>query len=117
MKKIFWLYFSLKGRTGRASYLFLFLLPSIAIGLLSFKLADMFNAKNIIEPIITYGFIWPAVAVQIKRLHDLNLSGWWLLATAIPYIGFLGSIIVFGFVPGSSNENRFGLSHRWASNT
>jgi uncharacterized membrane protein YhaH (DUF805 family) len=64
--------------------------------------------------------IWPFVAITVKRLHDLNLSGWWVLLTlAIPFaakmIGISPSILLLtGYVllasrPGSSGNNRFGI--------
>jgi uncharacterized membrane protein YhaH (DUF805 family) len=49
-----------------------------------------------------------AVIVQIRRWHDLNASGWWILINAIPYLGYLATIIVCGFIPGTRGPNRFG---------
>lgn len=67
--------------------------------------------------------IWPFVAITVKRLHDLNLSGWWaLLALAIPFaarlIGvhpstlLLMSFVLLASLPGSSGNNRFGVDPR-----
>jgi uncharacterized membrane protein YhaH (DUF805 family) len=63
---------------------------------------------------------WPFAAITVKRLHDLNLSGWWvLLALAIPFAARLigvnpSTLLLVGFVllaslPGSSGNNRFGI--------
>lgn len=32
-------------------------------------------------------FLWPGLAIDIKRLHDMNLSGWFALAAWVPFAG------------------------------
>ncbi|MEL7189336.1 MAG: DUF805 domain-containing protein [Pseudomonadota bacterium] len=56
----------------------------------------------------------PGLAVAVRRLHDRDMSGWWILGVVvvsfIPLIGLLGSIafIVLMFLPGTDGPNRFG---------
>ncbi|WP_448658805.1 DUF805 domain-containing protein [Sphingomonas sp. CJ99] len=58
--------------------------------------------------------IIPSIAVQVRRLHDQNLSGWWVLAayvlSNVPFVGFLVSIawLVVLCLPGTRGPNRFG---------
>jgi uncharacterized membrane protein YhaH (DUF805 family) len=64
--------------------------------------------------------LWPFCAIYAKRLHDLNISGWWQLALPVMTIienttqldGWnavvLAVIAVFGLLPGSRGSNRFG---------
>lgn len=53
----------------------------------------------------------PSIAVGVRRLHDLDKSGWWLLIGLIPLIGFL--VLLYFFVqPGTSGANRFGPEPR-----
>ena len=42
--------------------------------------------------LLTLGFGWAYAAVAIKRLHDRNKSGWWL----VPYVGVVGLNVQFG---------------------
>lgn len=49
----------------------------------------------------------PQLAVNMRRLHDLGLSGWWLLVGIIPFIGFLGAIALL-FVEGEKITNKYG---------
>ena len=50
----------------------------------------------------------PAIIVHIKRFHDRNKSGWWLLIGLIPIIGAIWLLIELGFLKGTPGPNRFG---------
>jgi uncharacterized membrane protein YhaH (DUF805 family) len=54
----------------------------------------------------TLVFLMPYVAVAVRRLHDTNRSGWWLLLVFVP----LGNIVllIWFCAPGTSGPNRFG---------
>jgi uncharacterized membrane protein YhaH (DUF805 family) len=67
--------------------------------------------------------IWPRAAVFVKRLHDLNVSGWWILAAlAIAPVSSVTNISVWiiallvvatlSLLPGTSGDNRFGNDPR-----
>ncbi|MDD1784316.1 DUF805 domain-containing protein [Enterovibrio sp. ZSDZ35] len=50
--------------------------------------------------------IVPTFGVGVRRLHDLNLSGWWLLIGAIPGVAL---ILMFGALfRGTKGTNRYG---------
>jgi uncharacterized membrane protein YhaH (DUF805 family) len=53
-------------------------------------------------------FFWPAVAVGVKRWHDIDVSGWWVLINVVPYVGWLIALLFNGFSRGSIGRNRFG---------
>src|SRR3546814_6313032 len=57
--------------------------------------------------------VLPSWAVKIRRLHDQDRSGWWSLATAIPYVGWIATIII-GLLPGTPGENEYGFDPRTA---
>ena len=56
----------------------------------------------------------PSISLTVRRLHDINLSGWftlYMLIMLIPVIGEGGAIIisiVIGVVQGSAESNKFG---------
>ena len=50
----------------------------------------------------------PSLAVAIRRLHDTNKSGWFLLLALIPIVGFI-VLIVFLATPGEPGPNNYGL--------
>jgi uncharacterized membrane protein YhaH (DUF805 family) len=62
---------------------------------------------------------WPLIAVFVKRLHDLNVSGWWMVAMLAlspvskmvgvdVLILYLVPIILLGLFRGTAGDNRFG---------
>ncbi len=44
----------------------------------------------------------------MKRLHDLDRSGWWVLVGFVPYGGPLAKVVILGCLPGTKGANRFG---------
>ena len=55
----------------------------------------------------TVAVAWAWMAVSIKRLHDIDKSGWWLLLIFIPFLGALALLILHGFVRGTPWLNRY----------
>lgn len=49
----------------------------------------------------------PGIGVSIRRLHDTDRSGWWLLIAFVPVIGAI-VLLVFMVLDGTPGENRFG---------
>lgn len=49
----------------------------------------------------------PAIAVSVRRLHDIDRSGWWLLVALIPFAGVI-VLFVFAVLEGTSGENAYG---------
>ena len=56
--------------------------------------------------------LWPSLAVTIKRWHDRDKSGFWILISFIPLIGPLWALIENGFLGGTPGPNRFGPNPR-----
>lgn len=60
------------------------------------------------------GSFIPGIAVTIRRFHDRDMSGWWVLGFAVlgvlPFVGWLASIaqLVIMALPGTKGPNRFG---------
>ncbi len=67
----------------------------------------MFWPMMIIFAILGLAIIVPALAVQVRRFHDQDKSGWFVLLGLIPYVGGL-VVLVFMCLPGTPGPNRFG---------
>ncbi len=52
-------------------------------------------------------FMIPGIAVQVRRFHDQDKTGWLILLGFIPYIGSI-VLLVFMCLEGTKGSNRFG---------
>ncbi|MBW3831525.1 DUF805 domain-containing protein [Aeromonas hydrophila] len=101
-------YFNFSGRASRQEY-FMFLLINTVICV---ALSLAFNAPEQLNyPLGIYGLLTliPAVALGVRRLHDTNRTGWYLLVGAIPVLGFL-ILLFFKLQKGSTLPNRYGAA-------
>ena len=55
----------------------------------------------------------PAVAVGVRRLHDTNRSGWWLLLALVPVAGFL--LLFLLSEDSTPGTNRYGGYPKYVS--
>jgi uncharacterized membrane protein YhaH (DUF805 family) len=69
-------------------------------------------------PEIPYGFIYliyglatfiPGLAVMVRRLHDVDKSGWWFLISFIPIIGTIWIIVLLA-TDGTPGTNQYGVN-------
>lgn len=56
---------------------------------------------------------WVDIAAGVKRCHDRNKSGWFLLVSFIPLVGFVWLLVELGFLDGDPGRNRFGPSPKF----
>ena len=95
-RKTFWLFFLFST---------LFSLACSAVDeLLGLK---VFSDQGLLSLIYSVVLLIPSVAVGVRRLHDLDRSGWWLLIMLIPLLGTLLLLIYF-CLRGTVGPNRFG---------
>lgn len=57
--------------------------------------------------IFAFGMVLPQLAVSVRRLHDTNKSGWWLLIGLIPIVGTIALIVLFSQA-STDGANQFG---------
>ena len=57
--------------------------------------------------IVAIALVIPSVAVQVRRFHDQDKSGWFALLGLIPYVGGL-IILVFMLIEGTGGPNEYG---------
>lgn len=84
-------YAQFSGRAPRAEYWWFYLAYIVLYVLLTIltRISAIFGILGIVY----LGLIIPMIAVGVRRLHDTNRSGWWLLAPALPY--FIGIALIF----------------------
>ena len=105
-------YAKFSGRARRKEY-WLFVLAFIvasvvALGIdISSGTFDEIEVFGVFSTIVTLGLLIPYVAVSVRRLHDTNRSGWWIMVNIIPGIGYMW-FIVLCCLKGDEGENQFG---------
>ena len=55
---------------------------------------------------------WVNLCLMVKRWHDRDRSGLWLLINVIPGIGQMWTVIECGFIAGTPGDNRYGPATR-----
>jgi uncharacterized membrane protein YhaH (DUF805 family) len=94
------------GRAQRKEY-WMFVLFNIIISLALTLIEILIGAPAIISGIYSLAVLIPGLAVAIRRLHDTNRSGWWLLIGLIPILGII-VLLVFMAQEGQLDENQYG---------
>lgn len=65
------------------------------------------DAGQPVSMVVSLALLLPNLAVAVRRLHDTDRSGWWLLLSLIPLLGTL--VLLYFFVQrGTEGSNRFG---------
>jgi len=105
--------FEFKGRSCRAEYWYFFLFNIIA-GIVLAIVDSIIGTGHIgqsglLSSIYTLIALIPGIAVSIRRMHDTDRSGWWVLLPLIPLIGFI-VFLIFAAQRGTAGNNRFGPS-------
>jgi uncharacterized membrane protein YhaH (DUF805 family) len=103
------LFFSLQGRVSRRQYWLFGVLTLIGLAFLGHALLGIARVRaQTADLLVNLLLVWPALAVSVKRWHDRDKSGWWVLLNLVPVIGWLWALIDNGFLRGTSGPNRYG---------
>ena len=102
-----------RGRIARSNWwLFGVLLP-LGLGLLLHALLGIARVRaEMAEHTVNVVLLWPTLAVSVKRWHDRDKSGWWVLVVLVPVVGWAVALVVNGLLPGTRGQNRFGSEPR-----
>jgi len=101
-----WLNFSDRASRSEFWYWFLFsLLLSISAGMVISILG--LPGDDLLENLLLVVLFIPNLSIAVRRLHDIDKSGWWYLIIFIPLIGFF-IWLYWACVQGTNGPNRFG---------
>jgi len=101
-------YAQFNGRSRRSEYWYFLLFNLLVAVLLGF-------ADGVLRKIVGFGMLGmlyslvvlvPGIAVSIRRLHDTDRSGWWLLLALVPLVGLV--LIWFMAEDSHGGTNRYG---------
>ncbi|MEQ8368556.1 MAG: DUF805 domain-containing protein [Roseicyclus sp.] len=105
-------YVTFSGRAQRSEYWWWALFSFGGNVVLQFVDGVLFGSVGgqqigVLAPLFSLAVFLPSISVGVRRLHDLDKSGWWLLIALVPLIGFL--VLLYFFVQrGTEGSNQFG---------
>jgi uncharacterized membrane protein YhaH (DUF805 family) len=104
------------GRARRKEY-WVFELAHFPIIVASVFVGKIVHSANLglLPTLYILAMIIPSFAGAVRRLHDTNRSGWWLLINFVPVVGPL-ILLSFTLTKGNAGENRFGLDPKAETN-
>ncbi|MCF6195431.1 MAG: DUF805 domain-containing protein [Emcibacter sp.] len=106
VKSAFSKYFTISGRACRSEYWYYVLfIILVSFGLMMVSMIIPFLAM--LGMVFSLATIIPSITVAIRRLHDIDRSGWWLLISFIPLIGTI-VLLIFFVKQGTEGPNDFG---------
>jgi uncharacterized membrane protein YhaH (DUF805 family) len=103
-------YVDFTGRARRAEYWWFILFYCLLIGALSVADLMMLSARtggSVLSGLASLALFLPSLAVAVRRLHDTDRTGWWVLIGLVPLIGWI-IYLVFMCQRGTEGPNRFG---------
>jgi uncharacterized membrane protein YhaH (DUF805 family) len=105
-------YATFDGRARRSEYWYFVLFYLLILVGLTFVdgLIGTLNEEagiGVLGGLFALGTMVPGLAVTVRRLHDINRSGWWVLIGIIPLIGDV-VLIVFAAQDSQPGANKYG---------
>ena len=111
-KVVFENYANFSGRARRSEYWY-FILFNMIFAICAMVLDNLLGLN--FDP-VPYGWLYvfyglavfiPGLAVAVRRLHDVNKSGWFFFIILIPIIGSIWLLVLF-FSEGTNGKNNYG---------
>lgn len=105
-------YADFTGRARRKEYWMFTLLviaASVVIGMVEgiLGLSGTLAMYGPLSLLFMLAILIPSIAVGVRRLHDTNRSGWWMLIGLIPIVGSI-VLLVFFVLEGTRGPNAYG---------
>jgi uncharacterized membrane protein YhaH (DUF805 family) len=98
------LLFSISGRISRRPFWLVYLLLFAITAAPVLFIEARANNSLVLELIILAPYVWIAICVTVKRLHDMDASGW----LSIPVVLIPIAVILVGSFPGTVGPNQYG---------
>jgi uncharacterized membrane protein YhaH (DUF805 family) len=100
-------YFLFSGRARRREF-WLYALASVLVGLVLMLIENVaLGGTEWLSWLYVIATLIPGIAVSVRRLHDIDRTGWWYLILLVPIVGVI-VFFVFAATAGNPGENRFG---------
>jgi len=105
-------YAGFAGRARRAEY-WMFALINAIISIVLAVVDMTVGLGGALQGLYGLAVLIPSLAVGVRRLHDTNRSGWWLLIVLIPVLGWI-ALLVFFVQDSDAGDNQYGPNPKGA---
>jgi uncharacterized membrane protein YhaH (DUF805 family) len=99
IKTCFNKYLQFEGRASRSEYWWFFLFTVLAV------FAANVLGQNV-AAVVGLVLMLPHITVEVRRLHDIDKSGWWILLNVIPLLNLI--LLYWLIKKGNPKFNQFG---------
>ena len=99
-------YFEFSGRVCRRRF-WMITLYSMILGMFISVVTTILPFLGFLGYLYMIVLAIPSICLYIRRLHDINLPGWFVLLMFIPFVGFLALVFLFA-IPGDNKANNYG---------
>ena len=99
-------YATFAGRARRREY-WMFVLWNAVFGIGVVVLDAIVGGGGALFTLFSLASLLPSLAVCVRRLHDTDRCGWWILISFVPFVGGIWFLILM-VLEGSCGANRYG---------
>ena len=99
-------YAEFNGRARRMEYWMFFLFNFIIAIVLSVG-GRVTHIGPWLNLLYSLAVLIPCLAVSVRRLHDINKSGWWILIALVPFVGAI-ILLIFALMDSEAGSNQYG---------
>lgn len=107
------------GRSRRMEFWY-FVLFNLVVYIVLSLIDGLLGTFNIVQGvgllsgIYSLAVLIPTLALWVRRLHDIDRTGWWVLINLIPLVGTI-VLLVFALTPGTPGSNQYGPDPKQAT--
>lgn len=94
------------GRARRKEYWMFFLFNTLIAIVISI-IEALAGSSGVLGLLYSLAVLIPAIGVSVRRLHDTDRSGWWMLICLVPLIGAI-VLLVFMVQDSTPGQNPYG---------
>ena len=99
-------YVKFDGRASRPAFWWWFLF-GILVGIGATLIDLIIGSFGVVSGLASLALLLPNLSVAIRRLHDTDHTGWWVLIGLIPIVGFI-VLLIFYLRQSDPGDNQYG---------
>jgi len=107
VKAVIGKYATFSGRARRSEYWWFILFYEIVLAVALMVDVAVFGSMALFYGLASLALLLPVLGVLVRRLHDIDRSGWWSLIVLAPIVGAI-LLLIWLCKKGTEGANRFG---------